>query len=193
MSDPNVIVLPKDPAHEFARVMTRATVEKRSEKYELRLNELIRAGMEPGAAERQAKEDVPPYEVIEGDYNAFVDDGIINCLNLLIGGGGTALNNTNARLGVGDSATAWATNQTDLQAAANKLRKAMNATYPLGTGTKTITFRSDFTASEAVWQWNEWGIFWAASGTSMLSRKVETFGTKANGPTWTLTATFTVA
>jgi hypothetical protein len=44
--------------------------------------------------------------------------------------GGTSydkLNNTNAHLGVGDSATAQAAAQTEPQAASNKTRKAMEA------------------------------------------------------------------
>lgn len=139
-----------------------------------------------------AREMVQPYEVVEGDFNALVDSGIINLLNAMIGVGITAFNNANARLGVGDSSTGFNTTHTDLQAASNKLRKAMNATYPLGTGTKTITFQADFLTGEANWVWAEWGIFNAASGaTSMLSRKVEALGTKASG-TWTLTVTFTL-
>lgn len=193
MTTPDMIVLPKDPAHEFVKVMTHATVEKRTEDYDRVFGDLLASGMEESQARARAKAEVSPYEIIEGDYNALVDSGIINLLNALIGVGITAFNNANARLGVGDSSTAWATNQTDLQAATNKLRKGMNATYPTGTGTKTITFQSDFTTGEANWAWAEWGIFNAASGaTSMLSRKVESLGTKASG-TWTLTVTFTLA
>lgn len=187
------IVLPKDPHHEFVKVMTHAVVEKRTDEYDRLFGDLLASGMDEVAARERAKAYVAPYEVVEGDYNALVDSGIINLLNGMIGVAITAFSNANARLGVGDSATAWATNQTDLQAATNKLRKGMNATYPTGTGTKTITFQSDFTTGEANWVWNEWGIFNAASGaTSMLSRKVEGLGTKASG-TWTLTVTFTLA
>jgi hypothetical protein len=38
--------------------------------------------------------------------------------------------NANARLGVGDSSAVFAATQTDLQAVTNKLRKAMDASYP---------------------------------------------------------------
>lgn len=97
-------------------------------------------------------------------------------------------------LGVGDSSTAFAASQTDLQAATNKLRKAMDATYPSG-GTNVITFRSTFGTGDANWAWNEWGTFTAASGGTMLSRKVESLGTKTNTQTWqfTTTLTFTAA
>lgn len=187
------IVLPKDPHHEFVKVMTHAVVEKRTDDYDRLFGALLDAGMDEVSARDRAKAEVAPYEVVEGDYNALVDSGIINLLNAMIGVAITAFSNANARLGVGDSSTAWATNQTDLQAATNKLRKGMNATYPTGTGTKTITFQSDFLTGEANWAWAEWGIFNAASGaTSMLSRKVESLGTKVSG-TWTLTVTFTLA
>jgi hypothetical protein len=187
------IILPKDPTHEFVKFMAHAEVDKRTEEYDERLAKLVSNGQDYDLAALQAKKDVTPYERIVGDYNAMVDSGIINILNALIGVGITAFSNANARLGVGDSSTAWATNQSDLQAASDKLRNSMNATYPLGTGTKTITFQSDFTTGQANWSWLEWGIFNAASGaTSMLSRKAENLGTKASG-TWTLTVTFAVA
>ena len=189
----DTIVLPKDENHEFAKVMARATVEKRTDDYDLAMARLVGEGKSEADARAIARVEVPAYEVVEGDYNALVDSGIINLLNGLIGVGITAFNNANARIGVGDSAAAWATTQTDLQAATNKLRKAMNATYPLGTGTKIITFQADFTGAEANYAWLEWAIFNAASGaTSMLSRKAENLGTKASG-TWTLTVTFALA
>jgi hypothetical protein len=53
----------------------------------------------------------------------------------------TFFTNTNARLGVGDSSTAFAAGQTDLQAASNKLRKAMEATYPTRTD-NVLAFQS---------------------------------------------------
>jgi hypothetical protein len=43
---------------------------------------------------------------------------------------GTGWNNANAFLGVGDSSTAEAATQTELQAATNRFYKAMNATFP---------------------------------------------------------------
>jgi hypothetical protein len=127
---------------------------------------------------------------IEG--NILVTNGIQILEDALIGVGITAFNNANARIGVGDSSTAATVGQTDLQAATNKLRKAMDATFPSRTGT-TISFKSSFTSGEANWAWNEWGIFNAASGaTSMLNRKVESLGTKSSG-TWTLQTDITIS
>jgi hypothetical protein len=185
------IYLPRDANHEFVRVMTHATVDKRDERYDEYLEQLKARGLSVAEAHVKAYDDIRPYETVVGDYNAMVDLGINALLLLLVGGGGTAYNNANAYLGVGDSTVAWGTTQTDLQAASNKLRKGMVATYPV-TGTKKQTFRSDFTTGEANWVWNEWCIANAVSGaTSLLNRKVESLGTKASG-TWTLTVEFSL-
>lgn len=109
---------------------------------------------------------------------------------LAIGEALTAFSNANARLGVGDSNTVFAAAQTDLQAAANKFRKAMDATYPQRT-TNVLTFRASFATGEANFAWEEVGIFNAAAAGEMLNRKVQSLGTKVSG-VWELTATITV-
>lgn len=111
-----------------------------------------------------------------------------------IGAAVTPFNNANSYLGVGDSSTAFAVGQTDLQAATNKMRKAMDATYPSGAA-NVITFRSTFATGDANWAWNEWGTFNASSAGTMLTRKVESLGTKTNTQTWQFTTvlTFTTA
>src|SRR5215212_796104 len=132
-----------------------------------------------------------PYEerVIEG--NALVNNGAQLMLDALIGTAITAFSNANARIGVGDSTTAVGPTQTDLQAATNKLRKAMDATFP-SRAAQTMSWKGSFTSAEANFVWNEWAIFNAASGaTSMLNRKVESLGTKTTG-TWTLQGDFTL-
>ena len=130
-----------------------------------------------------------PYEVIEGEENILVNAGIALMLDLLIGAGGTVFSNANAYLGVGTSATAAAAGQTDLQG--TNTRKVMSSTYPSRSG-QTLTFRSAFGSGDANHAWQEWGIFNAASGGTMLNRKVQDFGTKASG-TWTLTGAVTIA
>ena len=90
-------------------------------------------------------------------------------LDLLIGAGGTAFNNANSYIGVGDSNTAPAVGQTNLQAATNKLRKAMEATFPSRSG-QVVTFRSVFATGDANWSWEEMGIFNHASAGTMLCR-----------------------
>lgn len=111
-----------------------------------------------------------------------------------IGAAVTAFNNANAHIGVGDSTTAFSAAHTDLQAASNKTRKAMDATYPSG-ASNVIVFRSTFGTSDANFAWNEWATFNASSGATMLNRKVESLGTKTNTQTWqfTVTLTFTTA
>lgn len=122
---------------------------------------------------------------------AITDAGRNHLVQAGIGAGVTAFNNANAYIGVGDSSTAFAAGQTDLQAATNKLRKAMDATYPSGAA-NVITFRSTFGTSDANFAWNEWGTFNASSGSTMLNRKVESLGTKTNTQTWQFTVTLTV-
>lgn len=109
---------------------------------------------------------------------------------LAVGGGGTAFNNANTYIGVGDSTTAFAYTQTDLQAATNKLRKAMDATYPQVAG-NVQTFRATFATTDANFAWQEWGVFNASSGGTMMNRKVESLGTKTSSQSWQITVTIT--
>jgi hypothetical protein len=125
-----------------------------------------------------------PYERREIDGNLLLNVGIALMLDLLIGAGGTVFSNANARIGVGDSSTAAAATQTDLQAASNKLRKAMDATFPSRVA-QTMSWKSSFTTAEANFAWQEWIIANAAASPSVLNRKVESLGTKTTG-TWTL-------
>lgn len=111
---------------------------------------------------------------------------------LSAGAGGTAFNNANSYIGVGDSTTAFAAAQTDLQAATNKFRKAMDATYPQ-VAANVLTYRSTFGTSEANFAWQEWGVFNASSAGTMMNRKVESLGTKTSSQTWQLTVTITLA
>lgn len=102
------------------------------------------------------------------------------------------LNSTNAHLGVGDSATAFSASQTDLQAASNKTRKAMEAGYPTRSS-GALTLRSLFGTAEANYAWAEWGSFNASTAGTMFTRKVEALGTKTSAQSWQLTATLTLA
>lgn len=165
-------------------------------------------GFTPGEMQRSLllERGVEP-EVLEIDGNLLMYGGASCQWQTLIGNGtvtaGQALtyfNNAQAAIGVGDSTTAAAATQTDLQAATNKLRKAMDSTYPQHTdattsGAANIVFRSTFATGDANYAWQEWGIFNSTSaGTGrMLNRKVESLGTKTSASTWTLTLTITLA
>lgn len=103
----------------------------------------------------------------------------------------TPFSNANSYFGVGDSSTAFAAAQTDLQAASNKTRKAMEPTYPIR-ATNVITFRAVFGTADANYAWNEWAIFNASSSGSMLSRKVASLGTKDNTQSWQVDGVLTI-
>lgn len=138
------------------------------------------------------------YEVVDRDGNLLMYGGASALWERLIGTGVTAYDNSNAFLGVGDSSTAAAATQTDLQAASNKLRKAMDSTYPqhsdgTSSGNASIVFKSTFGTSDANFAWNEWGLFNASSSGRMLNRKAESHGTKSSGDSWVLTVTLTLA
>lgn len=133
-----------------------------------------------------------PFSTSEIDGNLLLDEGVTRLLNLLVGAGGTVYSNANSYIGVGDSSTAESKTQTGLSASTNKLYKAMVATYPQ-VSAQTVTFRSQFTGSEANFSWNE---FTVANGNSdaaeNLNRKVSSQGTKASGQTWTVDLAITI-
>ena len=147
------------------------------------------------------------YEVVERDGNLLTIGGVSIQWQTLIGNGVatagqelTYFNNAQAAIGVGDSATAAADTQTALQAASNRLYKAMDPTYPLHTDSdssgaaKTITFKSTFATGDANFAWQEWGVFNSATHNTgrCLNRKVESLGTKTVAATWALTVTITI-
>jgi hypothetical protein len=101
--------------------------------------------------------------------NLVVNVGGALMLDLLVAAGGTAFNNANAYIGIGDSSAATAVGQTDLQAASNKTRVAMDATFPNRSG-QVMTFKSTFGTGVANYAWNEIGLFNASSVGSMFSR-----------------------
>lgn len=129
---------------------------------------------------------------IDAGGNLLLNEGIAEMEDLLIAAGGTtSFANANADMGVGDSTTAEAATQTDLQAATNKLFKAMNATFP-SRSSQTLTFQSDFTSAEANFAWQEMSIRNGNTRNRNLNRKVTSLGTKATG-TWTLTGTVAIS
>jgi len=139
------------------------------------------------------KKGIKPYETSEFDGNILVNAGINALTTLLAGGGGTAFDNSNAYIGVGDDNTAAAAAQTDLQAAVNKLRKGMNGGYPTYGTSQKITFQADFESAEGNFAWKEFGVFNAAAAGTMLNRKVEDEGTKTAGQTWRVTVEITIS
>lgn len=151
------------------------------------------------ASDLAADPHAAPYETVADTGNILTYGGASALWQRLIGTGVTAFDNTNAYIGVGDSSTAAAATQTDLQAATNKHREAMDATYPThtdGTGSSSnaaITYKSTFETGDANFTWAEFGIFNASSGGRMLNRKTYAFGTKTSSDTWSLTITLSLA
>lgn len=119
-----------------------------------------------------------------------LDSGREYLASTFIGQPAGPFDNANAHIAVGDSNTAFAAAQTDLQGA-NKVRKPMEAGYPLRVGAAN-TFRAVFDTADANFAWSEWGVANAADGGTMFNRKVESLGTKANTQTWILSVTLTV-
>jgi hypothetical protein len=107
----------------------------------------------------------------------------------LMGDAYTKFDNTNARLGVGNSATAFVDTQTDLLG--TNFRRVMEATYPTRS-VREITWKASFDASEANFDWLENGVFNAASAGDMLARDVENLGTKASPAVWVFTKKGTI-
>jgi hypothetical protein len=146
---------------------------------------------------------ITPDDIMIVPGNLLVNEGLQRMRDLLVAAGGVAYNNANAFIGVGDTATAEAATQTELQAAAaatNRFYKGMNATFPTTAG-QGASWASDFTSTEGNFIWNEWTVAAGATtasgagflvGTTNLNRKVASLGTKTTG-TWTLTATITFA
>lgn len=147
---------------------------------------------------------VDPYETVEHVGNLLTTAGLNRLTSLLIGAGGQALTNTASRIGVGNSSTAAAVGQTDLQAAAgssNRQFKVMDATYPQQSN-GVVTLRSTFATGEANFAWAEVGTDigtpTVTDGTTVNAVLLNRFlpspglGTKASG-SWVLTETITIA
>ena len=134
---------------------------------------------------------ITPYEVSDIEGNALVNAGINQFWTLGCAGGGVNWG-LGAYLGVGDSSAAEAPAQTDLQAATNKLRVAMNGGYPTYGTLQKATWQSDFTSTQANYAWQEFGVFSGASGGTMLNRKISSQGTKTAGQTWRLSLEITL-
>jgi hypothetical protein len=124
--------------------------------------------------------------------NLALNEGLQELIDLICGlGTPTKWDNTNARLGIGDSNTAPDASQTGLQAETSKAYKAMDSTYPQRNG-QTVEWRATFGPSDANFTWEEFTVVNSADDTGKnLNRKVASKGTKASGETWTLSLQIT--
>ncbi|MEE9569319.1 MAG: hypothetical protein V3W37_08035 [Candidatus Binatia bacterium] len=123
------------------------------------------------------------------EHNVFLNEGINDIFNKIVGTVGTAFNNANAECGVGNSTTSESATQTGL-IGGSQLYKAQDGSYPLGAGSgQNVDFRSTFGSSEANFAWEE---FCTRNGVAPgidLHRTVSAQGTKISGQTWVLTIT----
>ena len=124
--------------------------------------------------------------------NIFLTAGINEIWKLVTGQSANTFTNAQAQIGIGDSATAAAAGQTDLQAATNKTYKAMNGSYPTVPASGSVQFQSTFASADANYAWQE---FVVKQGTSSIciDRGVASMGTKASGTSWTVTVTLSIA
>jgi hypothetical protein len=145
---------------------------------------------------------VKPYDTVVAPGNLLTTAGLTRLTSLLTGGGGQALTATSGRLGVGNSSTAAAVGQTDLQAAAGAANRWFmpldNATPTVAAG--VVTLRATFATGDANFVWAEWGVdigtptvaASAVVNATLLNRAVQALGTKASG-SWVLTTTITIS
>lgn len=135
-------------------------------------------------------------ETFENEYlgqeveerNLFLNEGINDIWNKVVGTTGTAFNNANARVGTGTSTTAAVATQTGLLL--SPVFAAMDATYPLGAGSdQNVDFRGTYTGAQANQAWNEFTVDNGAGPNINLHRTVSAQGTKTSGQTWVLTIT----
>jgi len=145
---------------------------------------------------------VRPYLTTELTGNLITNAGWTRLMNLLTNQGATqALTATATRIGVGNSNTAEAYTDTDLQAAAGAANRYFQPVAGAGTlGTRTLAFSATFGTGDGNFAWNEFGIDvgtpTVTGGTTvnalLFNRKASIAqGTKAAGQTWTATATIT--
>lgn len=124
--------------------------------------------------------------------NLSANAGLALEADLLIAAGGTAFNNANSYIGVGNGTTATSAAHTDLQGA-SKTRKAMNSTFP-SRASQTVTWKSDFATGDANYSWEEMAVFNAAAAGTMLARAlVSSPFTKTSSLAITATYTRTVS
>jgi len=133
-----------------------------------------------------------PYEVCTDVQNIILDTGANEMLKLIGGvSGAVAFSAANAKIYVGDDATAEAASQTGVLATTNKAYAAMDGGYPFVSG-RTIVFRASFDDSTANFAWRESAVTNGSGvGAISMNRKVSSLGTKVTG-TWTLQITISL-
>ncbi len=99
--------------------------------------------------------------------------------SLLIGETVDPLDNSNARLVVGDGDDAFDETHSALQGQ-NTSQQGMEIGYPQRSS-NTLSFRSLFGTAQANHAWEEWGV---DNGATLLNRQVESLGEKTSAQSW---------
>lgn len=124
-----------------------------------------------------------PYEILEGEGNCALEEGMDEIWQLVIGGSASHYDNSGALMAVGNGTQAANATQTALQGA-SMATAAMVTDYPTTKGeTAKIYFKGEFATTEANFVWTEWSV--QHTDDINLNRKVEALGTKSGG-TWSL-------
>lgn len=133
-----------------------------------------------------------PHSISEFEKNLLLNEGINELWTILCSSGGTKFDNTNARLGVGNSATAAAATDTALLGAST-LFKAMDGGFPTFGTLQKATWRSTFQSADANFAWEEFTVDNGATPLKNLNRKVSAQGMKVAGQVWELTLEITLS
>ncbi len=142
---------------------------------------------------------IKPFEERYTDGNLVTTAGWGRITTLLNAGTGNLIATNTVRVGAGNSNTAAAIGQTDLQAAAgasNRYFMTSTVTIPSAPVIQAVAV---FASADGNFAWEEWCLDVGTATVSasavvsavMLNRKVASNGTKASGQTWTATATIT--
>ena len=114
---------------------------------------------------------------------------ILHAATIIGDGSLTNLAAGNAYLGVGDSSTAFSASQNDLVASSNKLRKLCTS---VSRANGVLTFVTTLSTSEGNFAIEEVGIFNASAAGYLVSRKVQSLGTKTSAFSLQITYTTTL-
>lgn len=189
---------------ESGRLYTQTFLEK----YSAEAEEYLRNDLgilEPVAADYK-KHGIAPVEAFEGPQpgNGLLTVGITQ-LWTRCQSAEQVWDATHGAIGVGDSSTAYAAGQSDLQAVTNKYYQAWSGLPTVSSG--SLIFASTFGTSVANFAWNEYGVVVPdtttvyTSGTTkqasyiMLNRKAgaSLLGTKTSSQSWAFTVTLTLS
>lgn len=155
-------------------------------------------GFEPAVAHFRQLKASPYLRTTDEDCNLVLDAGWNLLMKNVAGAAGALFSATVGRIGIGDSTTAAAYAQTDLQASANKYYQLISAAPTVGsTHTAGLSFAATFGTGVANYAWQEFvtdqgTVSNAGPGVAVVfNRGVSSQGTKLNTQTWSVTETIT--